>query len=329
MNTLKPRITIVGLGLIGGSIGLALREAGVASNVIGHDKERSASTQAEKLGAVDRTDWNLVSACEGSDLIILATPVGAIEGTMRAIGPYLEAGCVVMDTASLKEPVLAWAAETLPEKVHFVGGNPILSQSVDSPGGLEAARADLFRNGLFCVVPSPTADPAAVKLVTDLVAILGAKPLFFDPLEHDGQLAAVEHLPAILALALVETVSRQPIWRDLRQVAGPAFEISTHLVAADPAAHRDMYLSNRDNIVRWIDVFTASLTSIRQALVENRSEELVGRFGDALSERGKWLQDRASGQWQEGPRPEMPTRASMLEGLFGTFWRRKPKTEES
>jgi prephenate dehydrogenase len=329
MNTLKPRITIVGLGLIGGSIGLALREASVASNVIGHDKERSASTQAEKLGAVDRTDWNLVSACEGSDLIILATPVGAIEGTMRAIGPYLEAGCVVMDTASLKEPVLAWAAETLPEQVHFVGGNPILSQSVDSPGGLKAARADLFQNGLFCVVPSPTADPAAVKLVTDLAAILGAKPLFFDPVEHDGQLAAVEHLPAILALALVETVSRQPIWRDLRQVAGPAFEISTHLVAADPAAHSAMCLSNRDNIVRWIDVFTASLTSIRQALVENRSEELAGRFGDALAERGKWLQDRASGQRHEDLPPEMPTRAGMLEGLFGTFWRRKPKTKES
>lgn len=327
MNIPKPRITIVGLGLIGGSMGLALKEAGVASVVVGHDKERTVGNQAKKLGAVDRTDWNLVSACEKSDLIILATPVGAIEATLKAIGPYLRPGCVVVDTASLKGPVLTCAKEILPDGVHFVGGNPILSGSAKGQGGLGAARADLFHNSLFCVVPSPTADPTAVKLVTDLVSILGAKPLFFDPAEHDGQLAAVEHLPAILALAMMETVMHQPTWRELRKVAGSAFEANTHLVTIDPTAHSDLYLSNRDNLLHWIDLFSASLASIRQALADNQSEAIAERFKNALEERGKWLLDRAEGRWHEGHQQEMPSKTSMVDSLFGTFWRRTLKKE--
>lgn len=327
MSTPKPQVTIVGLGLIGASIGLALREMGVASTVIGHDKEHPVSNQAKKLGAVDRTDWNLISACEDSDLIILAIPVGGIETALRAIGPHLRPGCVVMDTATLKGPVLAWASEILPEQVHFVGSNPILNRAVEGQGGLEAARADLFHNGLFCLVPAPTADSAAVKLATDLTSILGAKPLFFDPAEHDGQLAAVEHLPGILALALLETVIRQPTWRELRKVAGPTFEASTRTITIDPSTHSDLCLANRDNVLRWIDTFSASLASIRQALVEDQSEALAERFQEAAEERGRWLLDRGAGQWQENAQLEMPPRANLLDSFLGTFWRKTPKKE--
>jgi prephenate dehydrogenase len=324
----KPRISIVGLGLVGSSMGLALREADVASSVVGHDKERNVGIRAEKLGAVDRADWNLVSACEGSDLVILAIPAIGIEATLRAIGPYLRPGCVVMDTALLKTPILALAEDILPEQVHFVGGNPILDPLAEKQEGLEAARADLFHNGLFCVVPSPSSDSAAVKLVTDLVSILGARPLFFDPAEHDGQLAAVEHLPAILALALLETMIQQPTWRELRKVAGPTFGRSTQLAMTDPAPLSDVCVSNRENVVRWIDAFSASLASVRKCLVDNQPEELNERFRAALEERNKWIVDQTAGQWNEGPRPEMPSRATMLEGLFGTLWRKRSTTKE-
>jgi prephenate dehydrogenase len=327
MSESKPSITIVGLGLIGGSMGLALREAGVASAVVGHDKERDVGNQAAKLGAVDRADWNLISACEGSDLIILAIPTMAMEATLRAVGPYLRPGCVVMDTASLKTPILALADDILPDQVHFVGGNPIVGPAAESQEGLENARADLLHNRLFCVVPSPTSDPDAVKLVADLVSILGAKPLFFDPAEHDGQLAAVEHLPAVLALALLETMIHQPTWRELRKVAGPAFGRATQLALTDPAPLSDVCFSNRDNIVRWIDAFSASLASIRRSLADNQAEELGERFRNAQEARSKWLVDQTEGQWNEGPRAEMPSRATMFEGLFGTFWRKKPKTD--
>ncbi|MEJ2733974.1 MAG: prephenate dehydrogenase [Anaerolineae bacterium] len=329
MSASKPRISIVGLGLIGGSMGLALRQAEVASSVIGHDRDPHAGREAKKLGAVDRVEWNLISACEGSDFIILATPVGAIEETLEAIAPYLRPGCVVMDTASLKGPVLAWADQHLSEQVHFVGGDPILSATVKGQGGLAAARADLFQGGLFCLVPAATTDSDAVKLAADLVSLLGAKPFFMDVEEHDGLLAAVDHVPMLLALALVETLIRQPAWRELRKVAGPAFEASTQLITSSSAGYSDLFVLNRDNVVRWIDELSASLDSIRGALVEEEMEALVDRFLTAQGERQKWLAIRATGEWHEGPRTEMPDRMSVIDTLLGTFWRRKPKKDKS
>ena len=327
MSTSKPRITIVGLGLIGTSIGLALRQADVASAVIGHDRVKSAGDQAKRQGAVDRTHWNLISACDQADLVILAEPLGDIEETLEALGPELRPGCVVIDTASLKGPIMAWAAKYLPENVHFIGGDPILSTVILGPWSAESARADLFQRGLFCLVPSPTADADAVKLATDLVAILGAKPLFPDTAEHDGLLAAVEHLPALLSLGMLDTVIHQPAWRELRKVAGPSFDASTQMVTADSAASSELYMLNKDNILRWLDVLSASLGSIRELVEQEDAEALAGRFENAFMERQKWLADRTEGEWYEGPRSDMPERANLLDTFLGTFWRRKPKEE--
>jgi prephenate dehydrogenase len=328
VSTSKPRITIVGLGLIGTSIGLALRQAEVASAVIGHDREKSAGDQAKRQGAVDRAHWNLISACDQADLVILAEPLGEIEETLEALGPELRPGCVVMDTASLKGPVMDWAAKYLPEGVHFIGGDPILSTVIHGPWSAESARADLFQQGLFCLLPSPTADADAVKLATDLVAILGARPLFPDVAEHDGLLAAVEHLPALLSLGMLDTVIHQPAWRELRKVAGPSFDASTQMVTIDAAANSELYMLNKDNILRWLDVLSASLGSIRELVEQEDAEALASRFEAAFLERQKWLGDRTEGEWYEGPRTEMPQRVNLLDSLVGTFWRRKP-TEES
>jgi len=306
-------------------MGLALRQAEVASAVIGHDRERQVSNEAKRVGAVDQVHWNLITACEDSDLVILATPVGAIEETLKALAPHLRPGCVVIDTASVKRPVLTWAAEVLPREVHFIGSNPVLSAPFEGQRGLEAARADLFQKGLFCLVPSPTADSDAVKLATDLVSILGASPLFMDAAEHDGLLAAMDQLPVILALTLMDMAIQQPAWRELRKVGGATFEAGTQLVTPNSAAHSDLYLLNRDNIVRWIDQLTAALDSMRQTLDENQAEALAGRFQQAIQERQKWLAERTAGQWHDGPQTEVPPRIGLFDTMFGTFWRRKPK----
>lgn len=328
MSEPKPRISIVGLGLVGGSIGLAVKKAGVASAVVGHDKDPGASALAKKLGAVDRTDWNLISACEGSDLVVLSVPVGALEDTMKSIGPYLRAGCVVMDTASLKEPVMAWAAAALPEQVHFIGGNPILSGPAEGQGGLKSAREDLFQGGLFCLIPSPQADAAAVKLVVDLVSMLGAKPVFFDPAEHDGLLTAVDYLPTILALALMDTVVHQPSWRELRRVAGTSFELGTRPAMTDPSDFAALCLSNRENLLRWIDTFSVSLASLRKSVAEGSLEEIAQRFEGAAQERQKWLQDRATGQWETVEGIEIPKSNVFTDAFLGGLWRKRPKKEQ-
>ena len=341
MSKPKPQITIVGLGMIGASMGLALRQAGVASAVIGHDKDMGVANQARKLEAVDRAEWNLISACENADLIILATPIGAIEPTLKAIAPYLHPGCVVIDTATLKAPVLAWAEAILPKEVHFVGTDPIIvgqqPTGVEPQAtGLKAARADLFKDALLCLVPALQADPSAVKLATDLATILGAQPFFLDAAEHDGLLAAVDHLPAISALALLETAINQPSWKELRKLAGPPFELATHLASTDPSSYSDLAAANRDNLVRWIDALSASLASLRQELAEGTQESLAERFTRAVAERDRWLNDRATGQLLETAQGgEMPRKSEMFDAFLGSGLRKaltgergKPKREK-
>ncbi len=302
----KPRITIVGLGLIGGSIGLALRQTGNDYEVVGHDREHAVAGQARKRGAVTKTEWNLISACEGADLIIIATPVMAIKETLTAIASYLKPGCLVTDTASIKRPVVAWAKEILPETVNFVGGDPIISQELSGktsatgslPAGIEGARGDLFEGGLYCLTPSPEAAPQAVRLATDLVHLLGAKPFFLDAAEHDGLIAGVDHLPFVLSAVLLGTTTTSSAWRETRKLAGDAFQSATRFSSSDAATYRDACLTNGENIVRWIDACLVKLKELREVIVTQEAEKLEKTFEEAMSTRDRWLRDKAEGRWE-------------------------------
>jgi prephenate dehydrogenase len=318
----KPIVSIVGLGLVGASIGLSLRKAAVASQVIGHDKNPEASGQAKKAGAVDRTTWNLISACDKADLVILALPFDAVEATLRAIAPHLRAECVVVDTATQKAPVIQWANEILPESVHFVGLDPILPPDPTAGHSHAVPRPDLFQGGLICVVPSDRASPDAVRLAISLVAILGAKPLFCDAQEHDGLMALADQLPPVLALALLETAIHEPTWRELRKFAGAGFETATQPAASDPAALSALCRANRDNVLRWLDAFSAALGSIRDALAGDDATALTKLFDEAGRERNTWLQLRAKGEWEETARPDMP-KLNLLQPFIGGLWERR------
>jgi prephenate dehydrogenase len=298
----KPRITIVGLGLIGSSIGLALHETGNDYEVVGHDREHAVASEARKLGAVSKTEWNLISACEEADLIIIATPVMAIKDTLTAIVSYLKPGCLVTDTASIKGPVMAWAKEILPDTVNFVGGNPIISPEASMGGslatGIEGARADLFKGGLYCLTPSSETAPQAVQLATDLVHLLGAKPFFLDAAEHDGLVAGVDHLPFVLSAALLGTTVQSPAWREMRKLAGDAFQGVTRFSSGDAAIYRDACLTNGKNIVRWIDACLVKLKELREVIAAQEAEELEKAFEEAISVRDRWLRDKADGRWE-------------------------------
>jgi prephenate dehydrogenase len=318
----KPRITIVGLGLIGGSIGLALRQTGNDYEVVGHDREQTVAGKARKLGAVSKTEWNLVSACEAADLIIIATPVMAIKDTLTAIAPYLKPGCLITDTASIKRPVMDWVKEILPETVNFVGGDPIISQEASiggsPPTGIEGARADLFQGGLYCLTPLPETAPQAVELATDLVYLLGARPFFLDAAEHDGLVAGVDHLPFVLSAALLGTTVTSPAWREMRKLAGDAFQGATRFSSGDAATYRDACLTNGENIVRWIDVCLARLKELREVIAAQEAEELEKTFEEVMSVRDRWLREKADGRWElaEGTLAP-PTQQSFLRRLIG------------
>jgi prephenate dehydrogenase len=322
----KPRITIVGLGLIGGSIGLALRQTGNDYEVVGHDREHAVASKARKRGAVSKAEWNLISACEEADLIIIATPVMAIKETLTAIAPYLKPGCLVTDTASIKGPVVAWAKEILPDTVNFVGGDPIVSQGLSQetsasgspPTGIEGARADLFQGGLYCLTPSPEAAPQAVQLATDLVQLLGARPFFLDAAEHDGLVAGVDHLPFVLSAALLETTTQNPAWREMRKLAGDAFQSATCFSSGDAATYRDACLTNGENIVRWIDACLARLEELREVIAAQEAEKLEKIFEEAMSVRDRWLREKAEGRWElTEETPALSPQQGFLRRLIG------------
>lgn len=313
-------------------MGMALRQAGVASAVVGHDKELAVANQARKRDAVDKVEWNLISACEGADLVILALPIGGIEPTLQAIGPYLRPGSVVIDTATLKVPVLAWAKASLAEQVHFVGANPILRPAREAgaaddmlamQSGLQAARADLFTDALFCLVPAPEADPAAVKLAADLASLLGAQPFFMDAAEHDSLMAAVEHLPALASLALLAMAAQEPSWKELRKVAGASFQEATYLGARDSASAAALAVANRDALAHWIDALLATLGAVRQSLAQGDEQELAARFQKAIEARDAWLNDRATGKLLDTlPPSQMPSKTEMFDAFLGSYLRK-------
>jgi prephenate dehydrogenase len=294
------RIAIVGLGRIGSSIGLALKEKkGARVEIVGHDKDHNAARSAHKSGCVDRTDWNLISACDGADLIVLSTPLTAIKSTLQALAAELKPGCVVTDTASLKVPVLNWAHELLPAGVHFVGGHPILAnQDVLQTG------AELFAGAVYCLTPTTSAPPDAIQRASDLVEAVGAKPYYMDAAEHDGLIAAVEQLPLLMALALQDVVSASPSHREIAQLSGADFGSVTEPLAggvhgstADQAkATAEVCGLNAANIARWLDAFLAKLSSLRESVALQDSQSLQQAIASALEARALWRRQEIEGE---------------------------------
>jgi len=330
---MEGRVTIVGLGCVGSSIGLALREQEPGLEVVGHDVEPAHARQAARMGAVNRTDWNLPAACEGAGLVILALSLPAVRETLEVLGPHLEEGCVLTDTAPLKVPVLEWARQYLPEHIRFVTGMPLPGPEVgvgESLVGPEAARADLFEDGLYCVTPARDTDPEAVTALLGLARALGARPLFLDPLEYDGLQAGVGDLPALVAVALLRATVDSPGWMEMRKVAGYDFATLTSPAMADPSGRRETALLNRENLLRRLDMFLEEIGHIRQWLLENDDQALCGAYTSAAEGRARWLQERADGTWEGLPEvEELPGVGEQIGRLlFGGLLRRPPPGEE-
>src|SRR5574341_1212043 len=162
----SKRITIIGTGLIGGSLGLALKASSLKGlELVGHDADREAATRAAKMGAIDRAEYNLPRAIEGAGMVIIAVPLLAVREVMQQIAPHLVEGAIVTDTSSTKAHVMQWAQESLPEHVSFVGGHPMAGKE---SAGIEHAEAALFRDCTYCICPAVDASDSAVKSVMGL-----------------------------------------------------------------------------------------------------------------------------------------------------------------
>jgi len=324
------QIAIIGLGQIGASIGLALREQKGTLVRVGNDIELAVARRAEKMGAVDRLEINLPNLVKDANLVILALPVDQVRETLEIIAPDLREGCVVMDTAPAKQVVLQWAAELLPPDRFYVGLAPVINPAYlhDTAFGLDAAHPDLFKGGLLGIVAPPETESGALKMASDLAHLVGASPVFSDPLEVDGLLAAVHLLPQLMAAVLVDATVEQPGWREARKMAGQAYQQgSMALLHSEKAGNLSaMVLNNRENALRVVTDALLSLETLRSRIEQGDAEALAKWLGHAHSERNTWLKGRLSREWQqEGlPDTEMPSAGGVMGRLFGIGGRKPP-----
>ena len=303
------RITIITAGPLGLSIGLGLKHANLQNTeVVGTSGYSGLLTKGAKMGAFDSTSRNLKSALEGAQLVILDSPAGETRELMEAIGPILEKGCVVTDTGTNKVQVLEWAKEYYSDDVNFVAGRP---QPRNPMSEIEDAEVDAFAGTNYSIVPSERATPEAVKTVVGLAEILGAKPMFIDPVEHDSYSAATVLLPRILSSALVGTVSSAASWREIAKVAGAEFKTVSQFAREDPANSAVAIKANAESVTHWINEAITQLIDYRDSLGQEDGE-LAEELTRAREERIKWEVDAVV----PDDRPEIPGIGQSFGGMF-------------
>jgi prephenate dehydrogenase len=263
-------VGIIGLGLIGGSFGLALKRAKLAdTTVIGHDRDNRRAERARDAGAIDRIAASQTDLAREADLVVLATPILPMRRILEEIASHLKRGAVVTDTASTKKSVMTWARDSLPDHVHFIGGHPMAGKEKSGP---EAAEETLFDNRPYVVIPSVNASEASVNAIFGLAELLGGRPMFMEAEEHDAYAAAISHLPLVASVALFSMAHGSQAWPELANLAGPGFHDLTRLASGRPEMAHDISLTNRDNITHWIDRYIDELLRLRE-LVDRRGDE--------------------------------------------------------
>lgn len=297
---MSVKITIIGLGRIGASMGMSLGAHKDKITVTGHDRTSAIAQAAKKLGAVSEIKGNLPDSVRGADLVILALPLDEIHDTLQAIADDLREDVLVVDTAPAKAAVAGWVGELLPPKRHYVGLFPALNPQVlqDVDMGVESARADLFQHAVIAVAAPAGAPAPAMKLAADLVTVLGAAPFFTDLDELDGIIASIHTLPQLTAATLMGLALTRPSWDDIRKLAGPAFSSGTSLLASqESAALVDAALQNQANSARVLDELIQCLTDLRTDILAGNRKKLLSDLGGVHQDRRKWLEERHKGDW--------------------------------
>lgn len=322
----KPKITIIGLGVTGASMGLALQREEADFEIVGHDKTQEATGTARKLDAVNRTDWNLHSVCENADLIITAVPLLELDELYGQIADDLKPGCMVLGVVSLMEPALIVAERHIPEHAHFVAGHPVLT----GVGGTLSIRADLFENVVFSLAGGINTDPSALQLASDFIDRVGATPLFVDAVEHDGIMAEVEQLPRVMAAALMRVSGTSPGWREARRLAGRQFAQSTELGGSADQLYGSLRANQEKVLVR--------LRQMQQELAEwvemlsnepeaGKEDVLLTTLEDVEAERIDWEIHAELKDWDESSptleRKDKEESGMLRQMFFGNMFGRR------
>lgn len=279
------RLAIIGVGLIGGSFALALKQAGAVREVLGVGRSAANLALARQHGLIDRA----VDFAEAgqADCILLAMPVGEIAAVLAQLAPHLKAGAVVTDAGSTKANVIAAARTALGARFNdFVPGHPIAGSECNGP---LAARADLFQARKVVLTPEPETQAAALALVTSLWAVTGAQVEILDAALHDQVFAAVSHLPHLAAYALVNELAQRENSAEFFRFAASGFRDFTRIAGSSPEMWRDIALANHGALLNELDAYIAALQQLRHAVEAGDHHTLLKIFSQARNAREHWL----------------------------------------
>lgn len=284
------KLVIFGVGLIGGSVALALKKASVNTHIVGVGRTRSSLDEALNLGIIDVAESDIQTAVHDADIIMLAAPVAQTTQILKSIQPFLQPKTFITDAGSTKSDVLANAKLVLGEQFNqFVGGHPIAGAE---KSGAAAAMADLFINKNVVLTPTAETHQNAIAAVAELWRHCGANVTSMSAQQHDAIFAAVSHLPHLLAFALVDDIASRPNAEQLFSFAASGFRDFTRIAGSHPEMWRDISLANKHALLNEISAFEHELATVKQLLSNNDSAGLEALFERASHARNQWAKSR-------------------------------------
>lgn len=270
-------VCFIGIGHIGASLAKAIRANGLARRLIAVDQSAAALETALKLGVVDEVFNDPAQAVLSADLVVVATPVGAIESVGQAIGPHLKPGATVTDVGSVKMAVIRDLGPAIPEGVHFIPGHPIAGTENSGP---ESGLADLFKGRWHILTPIPGTDAKALEDLSEMWRRVGAQVEVMEAHHHDRVLAITSHLPHLIAYTIVGTATdlETTLAQEVIKFSASGFRDFTRIAASDPVMWRDIFLNNRDAVLDVIQRFTEDLTALQRAIRWGEGDVLEQKF---------------------------------------------------
>lgn len=277
------KLAIVGVGLIGGSLSLALRRAGVVGTVSGYGRNRENLEKGVSLGVLDDFGASIAETVDGADMVVVAVPLGAMQAVFAELEQCTAADAVITDVGSAKGSVVAAARQSFDSRLaRFVPGHPVAGTE---NSGVEAAFASLYENRRVILTPTGETDPEAAKLVERMWRQCGAEVEYLEVERHDRVLAATSHLPHMLAFALVHQLSGLDEREEIFRYAAGGFRDFTRIASSDPVMWRDICLSNADSLVALMNDFCQEIECFSAAIEAADADRLLQFFGRAKSKR--------------------------------------------
>lgn len=281
------KISIFGVGLIGGSFALALKKTGVVAQIVGVGRNRTSLVRAKELGIIDLIATSVQDAVQGADLILIAAPVAQMEAILASIQPYLQSSTVVTDAGSTKTDVIEAARKALGEKIgQFVPGHPIAGRERNGP---DAAIVDLYTGKKVVLTPIQENSASDIARVAQVWQQCGAVIHQLTAQEHDRVFAAVSHLPHLLAYALVDDIAKKPHAELLFQYAASGFRDFTRIAGSSPEMWRDISLANQAALLEELDAYILQLNRLRDMLSANDAGALETVYANAQHARENWI----------------------------------------